>query len=124
MRSLIILVTILLITSKAHAQNTVNSLKSDTVWIISDCATLSGVGRTYHPVVPELPYFLFGRFGFEHSDYVLDRTKLVTLPQMKINDLVSLVPGCYQRQQGSGVNIFGSRDDGNLYVVDNIQLMR
>ncbi len=56
------------------------------------------------------------------SRQVLLREEILQMPTTDINSMASLFPGVYQSKSGAGLNIYGARTDGNLYIIDGMQI--
>jgi len=50
--------------------------------------------------------------------YVFTASQINQMPVWNINDLLSVLPGSYQVRRGDNVSVYGSRQDGNLYIID------
>ncbi len=57
----------------------------------------------------------------EPGRYVFNRQDIERMPTMSLNDIISMVPGTYQRRRGDVVQFYGGRTDGNVYYVDGMR---
>ena len=59
--------------------------------------------------------------GSPSEKRVIDREAIKEAPTRSVNALVVQAAGVYQKEEGSGINIRGSRTDGTVYYVDGIK---
>lgn len=57
----------------------------------------------------------------EPGRYVFNATEIERMPTMNVNDILSTVPGTYQRRRGDALHMFGGKSDGNAYYIDGIR---
>ena len=57
----------------------------------------------------------------EPGRYVFTRDEINQKPTHSLNDIISTVPGTYQRRGGDGVHIYGSQSVGTAYYVDGMR---
>ena len=59
---------------------------------------------------------------YEICPNIFMSAQLETLAITDIRDVPTLLPGAYQQRRGDAINLFGSRTDGILYVVDGMRI--
>jgi hypothetical protein len=86
---------------------------SGTLYIIDGVQIVPAV-QTSIPITPI--------YDIDHpTRRILTRAEIEQMPVTGIQDLLATMPGVYQARRGVDVSIFGSRKDGNHYIIDGMQ---